>query len=89
MTNKKNDPTQEDTSQSETSVDFETTLDQLEILVEQMETGELSLEASLKAFERGVKLTRECQSALKEAELRIQTLSDENQDLAIEVDAEE
>ncbi|MBV1906143.1 MAG: exodeoxyribonuclease VII small subunit [Pseudomonadales bacterium] len=59
-------------------IDFETTLDQLESLVEQMETGELSLEASLEAFERGVKMTRDCQSALKRAELRIQVLNNEN-----------
>ncbi len=56
-------------------MDFETTLEQLEKLVQQMESGELGLEASLKAFERGVKLTRQCQTALKNAELKVQALT--------------
>lgn len=55
--------------------DFETSLDELETLVEQMESGDLSLEESLQAFERGVALTRSCQSALKSAELRVQKLT--------------
>ncbi|MCR9279383.1 MAG: exodeoxyribonuclease VII small subunit [Pseudomonadaceae bacterium] len=55
-------------------VEFEKTLEELEALVERMESGELSLAESLTAFERGVALTRECQSALKDAELRVQTL---------------
>ena len=46
-------------------IDFEASLDQLEQLVDQMEDGELTLEESLKAFEQGVKLTRECQQALQ------------------------
>ena len=53
---------------------FEKSLAQLEELVELMEGGELSLEDSLKAFERGIKLTRECQQALKQAEQRVQML---------------
>ncbi len=56
-------------------VDFETTLEQLEDLVQKMESGELGLEESLKAFERGVKLTRQCQTALKDAELKVQALT--------------
>ena len=59
------------------ALDFETTLKQLEDLVAQMESGELGLEDSLKAFERGVKLTRDCQTALKNAELKVQTLTDD------------
>jgi len=55
--------------------DFETSLDELETLVEQMESGDLTLEESLKAFERGVALTRSCQNALKSAELRVQQLT--------------
>ena len=57
-----------------TKLDFESTLEELESLVEQMEGGDLTLEQSLEAFERGVKLTREAQKALKEAELRVKTL---------------
>jgi len=56
--------------------DFETSLDQLEQLVEKMEHGEMSLEESLAAYERGVGLYRRCQSALEQAELRVRLLSD-------------
>ncbi|MDR9425742.1 MAG: exodeoxyribonuclease VII small subunit [Marinobacter sp.] len=54
--------------------DFEKSLDELEQLVRNLEQGELSLEQSLSAFERGVKLTRECQQALKSAEQRVEQL---------------
>ncbi len=57
-------------------VPFETALAELETLVEKMETGELSLEDSLAAFERGVKLTRHCQSSLKAAELKVKVLTE-------------
>ena len=57
-------------------VSFETALEELESLVEKMETGELSLEDSLAAFERGVKLTRHCQSSLKAAELKVKVLTE-------------
>ena len=50
-------------------------MNELEALVANMEKGEHSLEASLKDFERGVELTRLCQSALKEAEQKVQILS--------------
>ncbi|MBK80543.1 MAG: exodeoxyribonuclease VII small subunit [Gammaproteobacteria bacterium] len=56
-------------------LDFETALAELETLVDQMEAGDMTLEASLTAFERGVKLTRHCQSALRDAELKIKKLS--------------
>jgi exodeoxyribonuclease VII small subunit len=62
-------------------IDFEASLGQLEQMVEQMEDGELSLEESLKAFEQGVKLTRECQQALQEAEQKVQLLSEQNGEL--------
>lgn len=55
--------------------DFEKALNELEELVRKLEQGELSLEQSLTAFERGVKLTRECQSALRNAEQRVQQLT--------------
>ena len=45
-----------------------------------MEAGELSLEESLHAFEKGIKLTRECQTALKQAEQKVQVLINENGD---------
>ena len=53
---------------------FEQSLAELEGLVDAMEEGELSLEDSLKAFEQGVKLTRECQQALAQAEQKVQIL---------------
>jgi exodeoxyribonuclease VII small subunit len=59
-------------------VDFEQSLDQLEELVEDMENGDLTLEESLKAFEQGIKLTRECQTALSQAEQKVQMLIEEN-----------
>ncbi|AOH36563.1 exodeoxyribonuclease VII small subunit [Luteimonas sp. JM171] len=56
--------------------DFEKSLEQLEALVDDMERGELSLEQSLAAYERGVGLYRRCQQALEQAELRVKLLSD-------------
>ncbi len=58
---------------------FEKSLDDLEQLVEKMEQGEMSLEDSLAAYERGVGLYRRCQSALEQAELRVRLLSDPEQ----------
>ena len=55
---------------------FEHSLDELEQLVEKMEQGEMSLEDSLAAYERGVGLYRHCQLALEQAELRVRQLSD-------------
>ena len=72
---------QEETRQ----VDFEATLAELEALVERMESGRMSLEDSLAAFERGVKLTRECREALKSAELRIKALTEDGDVLDVEV----
>jgi len=56
------------------NLDFESTLEKLETIVEDMENGELSLEASLKAFEKGIVLTRECQEALNQAEQKVKVL---------------
>lgn len=56
--------------------DFAATLDRLEALVDQLESGELTLEASLAAFEQGVKLTRNAQQRLDEAELKVRALTE-------------
>lgn len=56
--------------------DFEKSLDELEQLVQRMEQGELSLDESLKAYERGVALFRRCQGALEQAELKVKLLAD-------------
>ena len=53
------------TKKKQASFDFEKALEELEELVSSMEDGKLSLEDSLQAFEKGIKLTRECQAALK------------------------
>jgi exodeoxyribonuclease VII small subunit len=55
-------------------MDLEKSLAELETIVEQLESGELPLDRSLKEFERGVRLSRECQGALKDAEQRVQVL---------------
>ena len=58
---------------------FEHSLDELEQLVEKMEQGEMSLEDSLAAYERGVGLYRRCQAALEQAEQRVRLLTDPDQ----------
>jgi exodeoxyribonuclease VII small subunit len=65
-------PTPKPTKQE--TPDFETAMRDLEELVERLEHGDLPLEESLAAFERGVMLTRACQSALKEAEQKVEIL---------------
>lgn len=55
-------------------LDFEQSLAELQQLVERLEGGELSLEESLSAFEQGIRLTRDCQGALGQAEQKVQML---------------
>lgn len=54
--------------------DFEQSMRELEALVERLEKGDLPLEEALKQFERGVALTRACQTALKAAEQKVEIL---------------
>lgn len=54
---------------------FEASLSELETLVEALETGQISLEQALAKFERGVALTRQCRDLLKKAELRVDQLT--------------
>ena len=56
------------------SLDFEKSLTELEQIVERLELGELSLDESLKQFERGIALTRSCQSSLQQAEQKVEIL---------------
>ena len=58
----------EQTPATPDNFEFETALQQLEQLVQRMESGELSLQDSLQAFEQGVRLTKQCQQALSSAE---------------------
>ena len=61
-------------AKKQTNFNFEQSLQELEKLVEKMEAGNLTLEESLKYFERGVALTKSCQKALTEAEQKVQIL---------------
>ena len=54
--------------------DFEQALGELEKLVERLERGDLPLDEALKTFERGVALTRHCQSSLKAAQAKVEIL---------------
>ena len=65
---------------------FESAMERLETLVSRMESGDLSLEESLNAFEQGVQLTRFCQDQLKNAELKVQELNSKGE--FIEIDQE-
>ena len=60
---------------------FESSLDELERIVRELEQGELPLERSLELFEQGVKLSRECQDRLNQAERRIEILMRDSQGL--------
>ena len=71
------------------SLDFEASMLELESLVERMEEGDQSLEESLKDFERGIALTRNCQKSLQETEQKIQQLIEKNgQDILVDFDDE-
>lgn len=71
------------------ALDFESSMVELESLVERMEQGEQSLEDSLKDFERGIALTRSCQKSLQETEQKIQQLIEKNgQDELVDFDGE-
>lgn len=66
--------------------DFEAALSELEQIVLQLEQGELSLEESLRQFERGVELTRGCQKALRQAEQKIRILAKKQDGEIVEQD---
>jgi len=58
---------------------FEASLEALEQIVRELERGDLSLEKSLELFEQGIRLSRECQERLNQAERRIEVLLRDNQ----------
>ena len=71
------------------TVNLEKSLTDLENLVEELEYGDLPLEKAMKKFEDGIKLTRACQTALKEAEQKVEILlqsagGDELEDFEVE-----
>ena len=73
-------------SDKNNSKDFESSLEKLEEIVAELESGDLPLEKSIKAFEEGIKLTRHCQNLLSKAELKIQKLLETN-DGSIDLEA--
>ena len=58
------------------SKSIESRLSELEVILEELESGDLELDQALKKFEQGVKLSRECQKTLEDAELKIKILMD-------------
>ena len=62
-------------------INFEKALEELESIVEDLESGDLSLENSLKSFEKWIKLARQCQEKLSQAELQVQKLIEEDGEL--------
>lgn len=65
---------------STTKIDFEKSIVKLEAIVEKLESGDQTLEASLKLFEEGIQLTRRCQMALEQAENKITVLTQNNEE---------
>ena len=63
------------------AIDFEQQLESLEALVSSLETGDLSLEDSMKSFEQGIKVARDCQAALKSAEQKVEVLMRQGDEL--------
>tara|TARA_B100001057_G_scaffold396802_1_gene406722 strand:- start:49 stop:267 length:219 start_codon:yes stop_codon:yes gene_type:complete len=58
------------------TVNFETSLQKLEKIIEKLEDGDISLEDSVKSFEEGIGLVKECQKQLSQAELKVKKLLD-------------
>jgi len=63
--------------------DFEHALSELESLVVRLEQGDLPIEDALKAFEQGVRLTRECQTILQQAEQKVQLLTEQDGEIHV------
>ena len=64
--------------------DFESSLKALESIVERLEDENINLEDSVKSFEEGINLVKECQKQLQEAELKIKILLDDGSSIDIE-----
>ena len=65
-------------------IDFESSLKDLELIVEKLEDDNINLEDSVKSFEEGISLVKECQKQLEEAELKIKKLLDDGTSSEIE-----
>ena len=68
-------------SEDENSANFEEQIKKLEHLVAQLETGNLSLEDSIIAYEEGVKIAQNCQMTLKNAEQKVEILTKQGEEL--------
>ncbi len=66
-------------SKNKNEISFESSITQLEFLVNKMESGEGSLEQSLNWFEEGISLIKTCQDQLKEAEQKVEKLIAKNE----------
>ncbi len=80
----KPNPEKKDSKENAKSPDFEQSLTELEALVAKLEHGDVPLEDALKTFERGVALTRQCQTALRTAQQKVEVLLTRNGDESIE-----
>ena len=69
--------TNKNTENDQTNINFEENMQMLEKLVKEMESGDLTLEQSLEAFEKGVKIVKKCQESLTQAEVRVNKLMQE------------
>ena len=58
------------------TVNFEASLQKLKKIIEKLEDGDISLEESVKSFEEGIGLVKECQKQLTQAELKVKKLLD-------------
>ena len=65
-------------------IDFESSLKQLESIVEKLEDENINLEDSVKSFEEGVNLVKECQKQLQNAELKVKKLLDDGSSAEID-----
>ena len=76
---------------AEKKINLENSLANLESIVEELESGDLPLEKAMKKFEEGIKLTRGCQAALREAEQKVDILlkSSGGEDALKQFDADE
>ena len=72
------------TDQQDKLPDFEQSLTELEALVAKLEQGDVPLEEALKTFERGVALTRQCQTALRTAQQKVEVLLSRNGEETVE-----
>lgn len=71
-------------AQQNQRANFETAITRLDKIVKDMENGDLSLDESLKKFEEGINLIRECQTALEDAEQKVKILTEKNRKTRLE-----